>query len=71
MDIVTITNGAKFGKGCRGCVGRELAMIEMRAFVVKVLTRFDVAWASSTRPKTANYWMMEYFNFYVRFSNVF
>lgn len=63
------TDGDKFGKGCRGCVGRELAMMEMRAFVVRVLTRLNVEWASSTRPSTANYWMMEYFDFHVKFTD--
>ena len=44
-------------------------MMEMRTFVIKVFTRLDVEWASSTRPRTANYWMMEYFDFYVRFTD--
>jgi cytochrome P450 len=70
MNVRSITNGEEFGKGYRGCVGRELAMMEMRAFVVKVLTRFDVNWASSTRPRIANYWMMEYFDFYIKFTKM-
>jgi len=70
MDVRSITDGEEFGKGCRGCVGRELAMTEMRAFIVKVLTQLDVDWASSIRPRTANYWMMEYFDFYIKFSEV-
>ncbi|KAF2809791.1 cytochrome P450 [Mytilinidion resinicola] len=70
QNFLTVTHLTfqQFAKGCRGCVGRELAMIEMRTFLLKVLERFDISWAyKDLRLRTANYWMMEYFDFFVQF----
>jgi hypothetical protein len=46
-------------------------MLEMRTFLLRVLESFEVDWAfEAVRPKMANYWMMEFFDFFIRFADV-
>ncbi|KAL9619347.1 MAG: hypothetical protein Q9160_006027 [Pyrenula sp. 1 TL-2023] len=60
-----------FGKGNRACVGRELGMLEMRLFVIRVLRNFDVEWANANpQPQVQMYWVMEQFGMDIRFKNV-
>ncbi|KAK3380816.1 cytochrome P450 [Podospora didyma] len=46
---------AAFGVGPFSCIGKALAMVEMRNLIVKILTRFDVAFA----PGEDGEWFME------------
>ncbi|KEF57032.1 uncharacterized protein A1O9_07222 [Exophiala aquamarina CBS 119918] len=41
-----------FGHGPRGCIGKNIAFLEMSKFVPEVIRRFDVQWASGSKPWT-------------------
>ncbi|KAL9121278.1 MAG: hypothetical protein Q9187_002163 [Circinaria calcarea] len=57
-----------FGKGARRCTGQELAMLEMRIFIIQVLRRFDVEWASQKPQwKLKVYWLVEHHNLSLKF----
>ncbi len=41
-----LTSHTQFGHGSRGCVGKNIALLEITKFVPEILRHFDVEWAS-------------------------
>ncbi|KAI1407130.1 cytochrome P450 [Hypoxylon sp. FL1857] len=61
-------NFLTFGKGTRACIGRSLAMLEIRTFLTVILENFDIELETPKRlPKITMYWMLDYIGFNVRF----
>lgn len=47
-----ITRAYQFGHGARGCVGKNIAMLEMTKVLPEIIRRFDVKWASGAESWT-------------------
>ncbi|KAI0478576.1 cytochrome P450 [Xylariaceae sp. FL0804] len=60
-----------FGRGTRACVGRDLAMLQLRMFLAQVLKHFDVTFAHPETPPTITmYWMLRHIGLDAVFSLV-
>ncbi|KAF4624126.1 hypothetical protein G7Y89_g14047 [Cudoniella acicularis] len=63
-------NFLAFGKGTGVCVGRDLAMLEIRSCLFGLLQRFDFELVSKKPlPRITMYWMLDHVNFKVCLSH--
>ncbi|KAI0197963.1 cytochrome P450 [Astrocystis sublimbata] len=61
-------NFLAFGRGTRACVGRDLAMLQLRMILTNVLKTFDIRFTHPENPpKITMYWMLDHVGLDVKF----